>query len=54
LRRGFTAKVTRDRAKEQRQSKRAREVSMMDVLMIAIALGFFALAIAYAYAIENG
>jgi K+-transporting ATPase KdpF subunit len=31
--------------------KRTREVSMMDVLMIGIALGFFALAIAYAHAI---
>jgi hypothetical protein len=34
--------------------KRTREVSMMDVLMIAIALGLFALAIAYAHALENG
>jgi hypothetical protein len=31
--------------------KRTREVSMMDVLMIGIALGLFALAIAYAHAI---
>ena len=31
--------------------KRTREVSMMDVLMIAIVLGLFALAIAYAHAI---
>ena len=31
--------------------KRTREVSMMDVLMIAIALGLFTLAIAYAHAI---
>jgi K+-transporting ATPase KdpF subunit len=31
--------------------KRTREVSMMDLLMIAIALGLFALAIAYAHVI---
>jgi hypothetical protein len=31
--------------------KRTREVSMMDVLMVAIALGLFSLAIAYAHAI---
>ena len=31
--------------------KRKRDVSMMDVLMIAIALGLFALAITYAHAI---
>jgi len=31
--------------------KRTREVSMMDVLMIGIALGFFAFAITYAHAI---
>jgi hypothetical protein len=34
--------------------RRTRELSMMDVLMIAIALGLFALAIAYAHAIEKG
>jgi hypothetical protein len=33
--------------------KRTREVSMMDVLMIAIALGLFALAITYAHAIAG-
>ena len=31
--------------------KRTREVSMMDLLMIGIALGLFALAITYAHAI---
>jgi hypothetical protein len=33
--------------------QRTREFSMMDVLMIAIALSLFALAIAYAHAIEK-
>jgi hypothetical protein len=34
--------------------KRTGRVSMMDILMIAIALSLFGLAIAYAHAIEKG
>jgi hypothetical protein len=36
-----------------RQDHAHKEHSMMDVLMIALALGFFALAIGYTYACER-
>jgi hypothetical protein len=34
-------------------TRRNKEHSMMDVLMLALAFGFFALAIGYAYACER-
>jgi hypothetical protein len=33
--------------------KRSQELSMMDMLMLALGLGFFALAIGYSYACER-
>ena len=47
----LTANVAQGRAETITKIRRTREVSMMDVLMIGIALGLFVLAVTYAHAI---